>query len=239
MRSDLAKLTTEHERGGSSNKSRKYGGRVRVNPDPEHDYLREYGGFHSSSRYLNHDEKNLTDVLNPLYGNLRKNVGRPWDKVFSEFCQVLDRRSMAGYHIWTHLMQVVETHTFMNQGEVCAKPAGYKFGSSRVAPVNGFYVHPITGILSHAQRIGWKRASRARYTKLERDPDIPVPGTDDWKYRKLNGVWFRSRDMADPRYKDNFYLRAERQKDWKFGYELASCNRKEIAWIEQQLKGRK
>src|SRR5271156_1602451 len=105
MRADLAKLTTEKERVGAKGKcfKTKYRGRVKAHPDPDHDYPKEYGGFRSSARRRHWEHKEFTDVLSPLYGAIRKNVGRPWDDVYSEFCKVLDRRSVSGHHIWTHL----------------------------------------------------------------------------------------------------------------------------------------
>ena len=151
MRPDLAKLTTEHERVGSSNPSLKHGGRVRIVHDPDHDYPDEYGGFRPSSRrrYPYPMDKEFTDVLSPLRGTLRKNLGRPWDKIYSEFCKVLDRRSISGYHIWTHLMDMVSTKAYRGaDGHFYEIPSYY--GVAR--RVRGFYVHPTTGILCHVDR---------------------------------------------------------------------------------------
>jgi hypothetical protein len=36
------------------------------------------------------------DHISPLRGFLRKNVGRPWDKVYSEFCEHADPRGVRG-----------------------------------------------------------------------------------------------------------------------------------------------
>lgn len=97
-----------HDRTSAHGRSRaitkKYGGNVRVNPDREHDYPEEYGGFRSSSRNRQANAKGFSDFLSPLRGAIRKSIGRPWDDVFGEFCETLDRRGLSGYHIWTHLM---------------------------------------------------------------------------------------------------------------------------------------
>jgi len=45
----------------------------------------------------------LGDRLAPLWNWLESNIGRPWDKVYSEFCAVTDRRNIRGYHLWDHL----------------------------------------------------------------------------------------------------------------------------------------
>lgn len=145
MRSDLAKCTTEHERARGYGKI-KYGGKVSIDPDPDHDYPNEFGGFRSSARRRHTrnktEYKEFTDFLSPLRGAIRKNVGRKWDAVFSEFCRVLDRRSLSGYHIWTHLIQEVQTKTFLENGVVMEQ---LPYWGSRA--VDGFYVHPMTGIL--------------------------------------------------------------------------------------------
>jgi len=107
VRRDLAKCTTERPRHGRSWAiTKKYGGSVRVNPDREYDYPEEYGGFRSSARNRQINAKGFSDFLSPLRGAIRKNIGRPWDKVFGEFCEALDRRGLSGYHIWTHLMSL-------------------------------------------------------------------------------------------------------------------------------------
>jgi hypothetical protein len=188
MRPDLAKCTTESPRSGGGYATKiRYGGRVQFNPDPEAEYLDEYGGFRSSSRYRNFHHKEFTDALAALRGNIRANVGRPWDKVYSEFCRYLDRRSVAGYHIWTHLMREVETKTFLTaSGKVC-----YLSPYSGTQEVSGFYVHPRTGLLCHKDDRRWTSDWRYRKLKIE-DVRIPVPGTRGWDYRQIDGLWFRA-----------------------------------------------
>ena len=102
MRPDLDKCTTECYRRGAGSLEHtykiKFGGTVKVVPDPEHEYDNERGGFHSSARHRHKESKDFGDKLGALRGNIRANVGRPWDDVFSEFCQNLDRRSINGHH---------------------------------------------------------------------------------------------------------------------------------------------
>lgn len=50
----------------------------------------------------------LTDRLGPLWAFLQKNVGRPWDKVFSEICEHADVRCVRGKHLREHVEQYVE-----------------------------------------------------------------------------------------------------------------------------------
>ena len=51
-----------------------------------------------------YDTKELSDLINPLRRYLRSCIGRPWAEVHSELSRKLDRRSVAGSHIWDHVM---------------------------------------------------------------------------------------------------------------------------------------
>lgn len=231
MRPDLDKCTTECYRRGAGSLEHtykiKFGGKVKFDPDPEHEYDDERGGFHSSARHRHKECKEFGDKLGALRGNLKANLGRRWDDVFSEFCQSLDRRSVSGHHIWTHLMYEVELHTIFLDGEVyiSTKQSGY-----RGDPVDGYYVHPITGILEYKPR------KRYRYTPPKEDV-FPVPGQDGWHYRQIDGLWFKLREKFHPKFW---------RYDWqmnKYGYseeywdisEKKSANRKEISWIKERM----
>jgi hypothetical protein len=220
VRRDLAKCTTERPRHGRSWAiTKKYGGSVRINPDRDHDYPEEYGGFRSSSRNRQVNAKDFSDFLSPLRGAIRTNIGRPWDKVFGEFCETLDRRGLSGYHIWTHLMWEVETNTFLGEdGEVYERPA---FGG-HPSKVDGFYVHPVSRLLLY------KKPTRFRRVTNMARPDIPVPENDPQVYRRIDGLWFRCLVNVEIRsfrpYRTEVVVRR-----------VKSASRKEIAWIEAQL----
>jgi hypothetical protein len=224
MRADLAKCTTERERYGAKGKcfKTKYRGKVRIHPDPDYDYPTEHGGFRSSSRRRHWESKEFSDVLNPLIGAIRKNLGRPWNKVFSEFCEVLDRRSVSGYHIWTHLMQEVTTKTYLENGKVYEIT---KYGAGPME-VDGFYVHPVTGLLCHRPR-PTKAQVRARWSSIgpKKPPEFIVPGLESWRYKEFDGIWFRYNVVEkDTSYGTSFVDIVKRQ-----------CNKKEVAWIKLQL----
>lgn len=226
MRPDLAKCTTESPRAGQGMVRAyklKYGGTVRVHPDPEHDYLNEYGGFRPSGRHRQWDCKSFTDCLGALRGNIRANVGRPWNDVFSEFSKLLDRRSLSGFHIWSHLLQEVEINTHLYDGRVFYRS---RYGGER--EVDGYYVHPISGILEYQPYVSWRTRRRGQKTPIEK-LEIPVPEEGGWKYCLIEGLWFRTKtvkresNVGTPYYYSEYVL------------EKKSANRKEIAWIKKQL----
>ncbi len=55
------------------------------------------------------EHKTFGDRTQPLTRMLRSNLGRPWDKVYSEICQHADSRSIRGYHIREHVWMEVAT----------------------------------------------------------------------------------------------------------------------------------
>lgn len=219
MRRDLAKCTTERPRHNRSWAiTEKYGGSVKINPDREHDYPEEYGGFRSSSRNRQVNSKGFSDFLSPLRGAICKNIGRPWDDVFSEFCGALDRRGLSGYHIWTHLMWEVETNTFLGEdGEVYGRPA---FGGLP-SKADGFYVHPLTRLLLY------KEPRRFRRLKNMPRPEIPVPENEPQVYRRIDGLWFRCLVNVEIRSFRPYHTEEIVRR-------VKSASRKEIAWIEAQ-----
>ena len=50
-----------------------------------------------------------TDHLRPLERWLRNRIGQDWNDLWSEACQVADRRNLAGWHLRQHLDMLVET----------------------------------------------------------------------------------------------------------------------------------
>ena len=101
MREDMSKVVVERPRWGHSLPSSKTRLRIR-HYDPEKDYEdlpKRVSG--SRSKYIHAgDIKSFTDLLSPLRRFLRTNVGRPWDKVYSEMRENLDDRKVTGRHVF-------------------------------------------------------------------------------------------------------------------------------------------
>lgn len=220
MRDDLAKCTTERPRRGRSYAAcykLKFGGKVRVHPDPDHTYDQERGGFKSSARRRHWECKEFSDALGALRGNLRVSIGKRWDDVYSEFCRKLDRRGLAGYHIWTHLKWEIETKTYLQDGKVLYRDHG------GTLEVTGYYVHPETGLVCYKER-----PRRRHRRNPEKKPEIPVPGLDGWVYRQFNEIWFRYR--YEERVSMYGVVSVESNVEFK-----RQASKKEVAWIKSQL----
>lgn len=153
MRSDMRKVVTEAPRAGSSNKSLKTGHRL-----SKDDYDKDDSPYrHPISRYRQHgyDAKEFSDVLGPLRRFLRKNVGRPWDMIYSEMSQSLDNRTVSGRHIWTHVFgEVIEHCEIREDGKVYEKRnRHYPYDT----PIEGLYIHPVSRILCYKEVIPWRK----------------------------------------------------------------------------------
>ena len=183
MKPYFSKLLTEQERAGSRNRSTKWGLRLQYDPDSDYEDQPTRVKMCRRNRITptgDYNWKELTDVLSPLHGYLRKNVGRPWDDVYSELCEGLDRRSVSGLHVFTHLWQFVDKHTVMcNDGKVRAWAS---FGGYLSLP-DDYYVHPYTGILCESER-------HYRYRRdKERHPDR-VFISNNSSYIRFDGIWY-------------------------------------------------
>lgn len=189
MKPYFSKLLTEKERRGSRARSKKTGGRVRYIPD--HDYDEEPIRLPiSRRRQYGYDGKELSDSLNPLFGILLKNVGRPWDKVYSELCAGLDRRSVSGLHVFQHMKDYVETKTFIGpDGSVWAYDRGGDSGPiSSYWKDGSFYVHPKTGLLRHISYT--PRHVRRGVPEKKAKPIDRINLTDGTYFGKENDVWY-------------------------------------------------
>lgn len=135
MRRDFDRVIIERPRWGSRGPNQKTGGRV----SPVADDL-------ASRAPMRRTEKVQNDLLGPLRRYLRSNLGRPWNKVYSEICAAADARSLRGMHLRQHVAWEVERACVLDGRDVVvASYGGYR-------PVRRFYVHPKSGLLRFATR---------------------------------------------------------------------------------------
>ena len=196
MRYDMAKVLIENARTQSSAKSRKWAKRYKYVPD--YDYEDEITRVHGSRRWqYGYDYKQSTDVLGPLKGYLLSKVGQCWNDTYSEICANLDRRSVTGAHVFTHLWDYVERNCYIaSKGRI--KVLGHDYGP------RWFYVHPKTGILCDSKNEGWTRYGRWSRKKKK----IPVTKVDleegKTAYEWINGVWYYTESSHVTLYKERW-----------------------------------
>lgn len=177
MRKDMGKIITEKPRRGSSAKNAKTGMSIKwQGHDGDYDIAQKQ----SSARHRVHgyDAKEFTDVLGPLYRYLDKQVGRPWNKVYSELCTFLDKRKVTHAHVFTHIDGYVEKDVYKGvDGKWHSRPYGGLIGDR----YGGLYVHPKSGLICR-QKI--KEADRPKR-------DAELYKIDKYnEYRRVDGIWY-------------------------------------------------
>lgn len=134
MRPDLDKVVTErpryhHEKVTSFAKG--YLRRLKIDENsPKREGMKDR---------WNHGDKEFTDLIGPLYKYLLKQVGRPWNKVFSEISKQLPANTMQGIHIRGHVMDFVETDVLYLPGDKTPRVNG---GSYHGEPLESYRNDP-------------------------------------------------------------------------------------------------
>ncbi len=205
MRDDMNKLLCEHERPGSYMNF--HGVRRARNLDRDQE-VNEVGG-REGMKYRHHRAKGrgtkpFGENLNPLYGWIRKQVGRPWDKAYSELCQTFDMRNTINQHILVHLFERIEINTAWIDGKVCwldsrqwsarGESPDYdarwkEISENRYAH---FFVDPRTGIVrENKKRRTWKQEQQARVQAAIAERDKVFRRLDENTHLHLeDGQWY-------------------------------------------------
>jgi len=173
MRKDLAQLIVETPRHNSGEVFKTH--RRRANRD--FDLAPTKQGMRRP--YL--ERKEFGDYLSPLKGFLRKNVGRPWDKVFSELNSALQGGGTVVEHVKVHLRGYVELHPVFIDGKPHYPPPYYGRSDGPSPITDDFYVDPY-GIL---------RKAKARPRKRQKPVIEHVKIDDSTAFHKIDGLWYR------------------------------------------------
>jgi len=132
--------------------------------------------------------KGLSENLSPLFRFLCSNVGRPWDKVWSEMCAHISFDNAVQKHIFAHIDALIEARVELRGREVYAITRRWRSPSG--APLRGYgrwptlYVCPKSGLLKQAKH------ERRRRQPDAADPDV-VAVTDLERLHRVLGIWYR------------------------------------------------
>lgn len=182
MRSDMAKVIVERPRkkGWAWHKPKGYRRRLRRYGDegpPGREGIKACWRGHT---------KFLNEHLGPLRRYLDSQVGRPWDKVFSEICAHIDRSSAVQDHVRDHVADYVVTRVILVDGVPCSGEGGcYGEPLSRLF-WKGWYVCPRTGTLNRIKHAARSRegqgppAGEPRYVRVG----------DSLQCRLVDGAWY-------------------------------------------------
>ena len=234
MREDMHKVVVERERYGSTRKSRKWGQRLRFIAEADYE---DEPTFISSARRRQYssEHKHFSDVLGPLRGFLRRNIGRPWNKVFSELRQGLDIRKVTGMHIFDHLEWMVAKNCWIG-----ANRGVYVWPNKQ--EVHGFYVHPKTGLLCFRPPQSPRERKKQQLMRQEVD-ELRIDCRQSFKL--IEGQWyFVHYDIVDvARYqkaqpKWDVVQRRRVQLTWgthRVAVKKRQCNHDEVVRIHERI----
>jgi hypothetical protein len=179
----MAKVIVERPRFGSRIKGKPKGLRRRQQRLGHEGMPRREG----MKRRCNGNSKSLNEHLGPLRRYLLSQVGRPWDKVFADICQHINRNSAVQDHVRDHVDDYVIVHALLVDGVPCrGKPWGYGTPIHEWA-YRGFplYVCPKTGILRRTK----DRTRKTGNTRIKQSPQhVKVDATRQCRF--IDGAWY-------------------------------------------------
>lgn len=141
--------------------------------------------------------RNFNENLNPLWGILRKAVGRKWDDFYSELSATFDKRSVINNHILEHLYQKILVNVHIDEDGRYYVFREYAVGRDYLEDIKysfaDYYVDPKTGIICKLEsKLTWRQRQQAARLKkrLEYVEDHAYDAESNKAYHKINGVWF-------------------------------------------------
>jgi hypothetical protein len=164
MRADMGKVLVERPRLGRSRAAKWPGKGYRKRLKQCFDAGDSPPQREGMKATYGHDTKHFNEHLGPLRRFLDANVGRPWDKVYSEICKHVDRGNVVQKHILTHLFDYVVVHTVLIDGEPCRSHArsgwdGHGYGQPLRTShsYHQWYVCPKSGLLRKSKYVPRRR----------------------------------------------------------------------------------
>lgn len=143
VRKDMSKVIVERPRHGHSQRYVRRG-RTRPLEDEDGEPLRA----RQPERTKPVRNKMLNENLSPLRRYLAAQVGRPWNKVYSDISANLKPTSTVQQHVRDHIEDFVATKTRMVGGKVRTTQTRLRGGDIALTEDwRPFYVHPRTGLL--------------------------------------------------------------------------------------------
>ena len=192
MREDMSRVIVERPRlgGGRARKGRA----GRLEDLPRHEGMRR--------PYMRSgDWKMLNENLAPLRRYLEQQVGRPWDKVYSEIARHLRVDNAVQQHVRDHLSDFVA----MKPRRVSR--AFYIAGGSREHRdrlwYQPLYVDPKDGLLKRTDRLPEAKALRAARRRKPAPAFDRIALAPDRELRRIDGLWYEVRlaPLPDPEYR--------------------------------------
>jgi hypothetical protein len=181
MREDMYKVIVERPRRGKEGDA--FAARLRNDFDgPTRLGMRAGYGFRS-----------LNENLAPLLRYLHAQIGRPWNKVFSEICAGIDRRNTVQQHIHQHIRDVIAIEVDVREGQLVDIAPRWRMFEPESGMSQELYVDPRTGLirLNCNYRIWGHPLAERRMRDLAEIAMRRRVVDERTLLLKLNGLWFR------------------------------------------------
>lgn len=186
MRKDMYKVIVERPRRGGGYRS-EIPMPVDLDDSPKQEGLKR----------RHRSQKGLNENLRPLERYLAAQVGRPWNKVYSEISAGIDRRNTVQQHIHQHLEDFVAVKVMRRDGVLLHQRrwGGLEPIASEWGP--RFFVDPDSGLLrTNDDRMAARRTSRKRRQReaalrdgLHRDGLRRIDS--QWQLHRMGRLWYR------------------------------------------------
>jgi hypothetical protein len=137
--------------------------------------------------------RELNENLAPLRRYLHAQIGRPWNKVFSEICAGIDRRNTVQQHIHQHIRDFIAIDVDVRGGRLVDLAPRWRFLRSDSGISQELYVDPRTGLirLNKGYR-SWRRGVAERSKREQAEIASRRRVVDERTLLLLlDDVWFR------------------------------------------------
>ncbi len=203
MRPDFKKLLCErrrmsiHDHGEVYNQTRESQRETHLDYD-EHEPGKKIS-IKKTFRGKGTKTKSLNEYLQPLYGFLRANAGRPWNDVYSEIAEVCPKDSAVNAHVYQHLFHNVEVNpVYRVDGVHQAEHKHYRFDEPLMSTKRfpRFYVNE-EGLLIEAPKAKSQKELDNELKQKRATYEKDLGWSDKKKCYiwaiKLGGKWFEAK----------------------------------------------
>jgi hypothetical protein len=137
--------------------------------------------------------RSLNENLAPLRRYLQAQIGRPWNKVFSEICAGIDRRNTVQQHIHQHIRDFIAVDVDICEGRLVDLSARCGFLRRDSAISQELYVDPHTGLIRPNKGYrSWRHGAAERHRREQAEIATRRRTVDEHTFLLLlDDVWFR------------------------------------------------
>lgn len=137
--------------------------------------------------------RTLNENLAPLRRYLHAQVGRPWNRVFSEICSGIDRRNTVQQHIHQHIRDFIALNVEVRDGQLVDLAERWKFLRTDAGIPQELYADPRTGLIRRNESYrSWRHYATERQRKEKAAAATRRRVVDERTVLLLlDGVWYR------------------------------------------------